>query len=522
MPVPLRRVLGLLLAVVVCAALVLLSRRAADAPSTSDTAVIESYTLLASRAELLVGAYSRFQWHHPGPLYFYVLAPFYVLSGEKTAGLHAGAAAISIGSLALVAAVLVRRRGTLAVLVGGSLALLAWRAAEATASPWNPHVPLLPMAALVIAGADVVAGRMWLLPAVALLASMAGQAHIAMLPSALALGAVPFARALAGAVARGGDRLRWRTSLVVTLLTLAAAWAFPVWEQASGAPRGNLTELWLFFVKQTRSGQPLAVAVSAWADMWSGVLRPDFYVAHGWPFVESPVPWAEWVTLASLALVALFAWQGVYRRDPFDVALGGLLLLGGAVSLWSATRIAERIFDHDIFWMAALGALALAVAADALLSMFGVRAAAPQGRVGRVACALVLGAAAAAPAAEVDGVARRSFVPPADARIALAVADDLDAYLARQGVSRALVTIDQDAWGVAAGAILALQKRGTMVAVEEDWVVMFTPAFRATGKEDAVIRMAMPPEHLRLVDRRVPTISSHDPIYAHAERPSAR
>ena len=237
MPVPLRRVLGLLLAVVVCAALVLLSRRAADAPSTSDTAVIESYTLLASRAELLVGAYSRFQWHHPGPLYFYVLAPFYVLSGEKTAGLHAGAAAISIGSLALVAAVLVRRRGTLAVLVGGSLALLAWRAAEATASPWNPHVPLLPMAALVIAGADVVAGRMWLLPAVALLASMAGQAHIAMLPSALALGAVPFARALAGAVARGGDRLRWRTSLVVTLVTLAAAWAFPVWELASGAPR---------------------------------------------------------------------------------------------------------------------------------------------------------------------------------------------------------------------------------------------------------------------------------------------
>ncbi|MEQ1727229.1 MAG: hypothetical protein ABL982_02520 [Vicinamibacterales bacterium] len=481
-------------------------------------AVIESYTFLASRAELLLGAYSRFQWHHPGPLVFYLLAPFYVLAGARTAGLHAGAAAIAIGSLALVAAVLVRRRASLAVLVGGSLALLSWRAAEATASPWNPHVPLLPMAALVMAAADVTAGRAWLLPAVALLASLAGQAHIAMLPCALALGAVPFVRAVVGAVVRGHDRVLWRSSLFATLLTLLVVWALPLYDQFTGTPRGNITELWSFFVEQTRPGQTLSVAVSAWADMLSGVLRPDFYVAHGWPFVESPVLWAEWVTLGALALVALLAWRGLHRRDLFDAALGGLLLISAVVSLWSTTRIAETIFDHDIFWMATLGALILAVAADLALSTLAERLVLIPGVASRVVCALLLGAAAVAPAAEVDAVARRSMAPTAEARIAEALADDLDTYMARQGIARALVTIDQDAWGVAAGAILALQKRGTIVSVEEDWVVMFTPAFRATGREDAVINVVMPPEHLRLTARGVVTVSSHDPIYAHVER----
>ena len=105
MPVAVRRALLLLLSALVCAALIALARQAADAPATSDMAVIESYTLLASRAELLLGAYSRFQWHHPGPLYFYLLAPFYALSGEKTAGLDAGADDLPVDDAALFARV---------------------------------------------------------------------------------------------------------------------------------------------------------------------------------------------------------------------------------------------------------------------------------------------------------------------------------------------------------------------------------------------------------------------------------
>ena len=516
-----RRTLIVVLVLFTSLVLVALARRATDAPATSDTAVIESYTLMASKGQSLVGAYSRFQWHHPGPLYFFLLAPFYALSGDRTAGLNAGSAALSLASIALIVAVLMRRRPSLAVAVSASLALYAWRAAEAVASPWNPHVPLLPMTALIVVAADVLAGRARMLPIVAMLASLSGQAHIGLVPGAVVLGAVAFLRAVAGAVSSRETR-SWRRSLVWTLAVLGLAWAPPLYEQLTGTPRGNITELWQFFAHQARHGQPLGVAVSAWSDMLIGVLRPDFYVAHGWPFVESPVRWAEALTLASLGLVAVWAARGASRRDSFVGWLGALLLLISGVALWSTTRIEERVFDHDVFWMTGIGILNLAAAAD-----FGVAAALRRddrmrAATGWMLCALFAGAAAVAAGMEVNRAVQRSFEPPAEARIARALANDINAFMTKEHVSRPLIKIDQDAWAYVAGAILDLQKQGRTVSVEDDWVVMFTPRFRITGGEEAAISVVMPAEHLRLEQQGVPLIASHDPIYAHVARLSVR
>lgn len=478
--------------------------------------MIESYTLLASQGRLLVGAYSRFQWHHPGPLYFFLLAPFYVLSGEKTVGLNAGAAAIAIASMALIAWVLMRRSPRLAVIGCASLALFAWRAGEAMVSPWNPHVPLLPTLALVVVAADVVAGQTMMLPVVAALASLSGQAHVALMPCVLVLGAIALARAIAGASV-GLERDAWRRSLAVTLAVLVIAWALPVYEQMTGTPRGNITELWQFFVRESRSGQPLTVAVSAWSDMIVGLLRPDFYVAHGWPFVESPVHWAEWLSIVELAAVTAFAVRGWRRRAWFDAALGALLVVASGVALWSATRIEERIFDHDLFWMAGLGVLTVSVTIELAASVAWPRLAVVRHGLIRAISLVLLAVACGVAAQQVDAAVKRSFEPPAAAQVARALAADLNAYLISERVERPLIRIDQDAWGYVAGAILDLQKRGRVVSVEEDWVVMFTPEFRSAGRNDAVVTVAMPPEHLRLADRGIRLISERPPVYAHVE-----
>lgn len=496
------------------------ARRADDAPATSDTAVIESYVLMASQGQLLVGAYSRFQWHHPGPFYFYVLAPFYAASGHKTAGLDAGAGAISIASVLITATVLMRRRPLLAATVSAALALFAWRAAEATTSPWNPHVPLLPLVALIVVAADVVAGRARLLPGVALLASLAAQAHIALVPCAFTLGAIPFARAVWGAV-HGSAQSHWRRSLGVTILALGAAWSLPIYEQLSAMPRGNLTELWRFFLHQPRHGQAMGVAISAWSDMLAGIVRPDFYVAHGWPFVESPVRWAEALTLVTLGMVVGSLVRSRRSRDSFGVSLATLLVVSSAVSLWSATRIEERVFDHDVFWMAGIGLLNLAVAFE----LAGRLAVGPGGRrdgLLRVTSGALVALTCALAMLTVNRAVRRSFSPAPDALIARALARDLEQFLTAERVGRPLITIDQDAWGYVAGAVLDLQKRGRIVSVEDDWVVMFTPLFRATGHEDAVVSVAMPPEHLRLQQQGRPTISAHEPVFAHLVPVSAR
>lgn len=507
-------------ALLLCAVLLALARGAADAPSTSDTAVIESYVRLASEGRLFVGAYSRYQWHHPGPLYFYLLAPLYRLGGSSSAALNAGAAILSLAWLGLIAWMAARRRTTLALPVCGVLAFFAWRAAEGIASPWNPHVPVLPMVALLIASADVVAGAAGVLPVVAFLASLTGQAHVALMPVSLALGGAAALRALIGAVS-GPATASWRRASWGTALVLAACWSLPVYEQFTARPRGNVTELTQFFLHRAETGQPLSVAVSAWSDMLVGVLRPDFYVAHGWPFVESPVRWAEATALLLLGLLAVSCLRAVRERDHFTVALSAELIAAALVGLWSVTRIDEKVFDHDVFWLAGLGALALAVAMDAVRRLLrgrpsGVRgtAMAPAASVGFAIAASV---AVLSATTQVRLAAVASRAPSDEATTARALADDLERVLALNEWRRPYITIDQDSWGVVAGAVLDLQKRGLEVAVPEDWVVMFTPVFATTGSEDVTIHVATAEAHARLGARGLPVISSHGQLWAHAE-----
>lgn len=508
--------IGALVCVLALLAFVLLARQADDAPSTSDAAVIESYVRLATEGRLTVGAYSRFQWHHPGPLYFYWLAPFYAASANRGAGLHAGSAALSLLSLLLAAAVLVRRQTMVSLAVLLAIGLLCARSSAAIVSPWNPHVPLLPVAALLVATADTLAGNAWMLPAVAVLASLAGQAHIALLPCVLLVGVAAGARGIVGAV--GGRAGAWRAALGVTAAVLALAWAVPLYEQLTATPRGNFTELWRFFVEQPRRGQPWSAAVSAWSDMIVGPLRGDFHVAQGWPFAESRVRWAE---ALSAALAAATAALGIRARSVerrFDGALGAVALVASGTALWSITRIEERIFDHDVFWMAGVGAVLVGTAFGLVLSA-GVGRWRLPGWVFTAALALVLGTGLASSFAGLQAVVARSSAPAIEARIARAVADDLQAHIDREGIRRPLIRIDQDAWGFAAGAILDLQKRGYDVAVEEDWVVMFTPECRPRSDDDAVWVVAAPAEHLRLLDRGMPVISSHEPVFVHAVAP---
>lgn len=505
-------------------AFVLAARSAADAPATSDIAVIESYTRLATSGALQVGAYSRFQWHHPGPLPFYLLAPFYMLGAGRTAALNAGAAVLSLESIGLVLWSLWRRRPPLAALTGLSLALYAWRGAEALTSPWNPHMPVLPLTALLVASADVFAGATFMLPVVALLASVVAQAHVALVPTALAV-ALPTALAsIARAFGRDGGRAA-RCSLALAFAVLLLAWALPLAEQVTAEPRGNMTELARFFLGRHGAGQSLPAAVSAWSDMLVGVLRPDFYVAHGWPFVESPVRWAEWMSLLLVSVITLGTARALLQRDRFMASLGTVLLLSCAVALWSSTRIEETIFDHDVFWIIAPGLLMLAVAVEWLAragaTLANWRSLSIAARPATVLCVVLFTVTVVIAWAQVRREVLRSYEPPVEAMTARLLADDILDYMRRAHVDRPLIRIDQDAWGVVAGAVLDLQKRGQMVAIEEDWVVMFTRAFAPTGHEDATITVAMPPLHLRLTAQQEPLISSHEPIYAHAVRVSA-
>ena len=61
-----------------------------------DQALLESSVRHIGRQ--LVGPYSRFGFHQPGPSYYYLQAPFYRLPGASAAALFLGAYCINVGA----------------------------------------------------------------------------------------------------------------------------------------------------------------------------------------------------------------------------------------------------------------------------------------------------------------------------------------------------------------------------------------------------------------------------------------
>ncbi len=505
-------------------ALGLWARQGADATPTSDIAVIESYTLLASQGNLLLGPYSRFQWHHPGPLYFFWMVPFYVLSGFRTTGLYAGALALNLLSLSLIVWVLARRaHHVVAITVCAALAVYSWRAAELLASPWNPHIPVLPMAALLLIAADVVSGSAAMLPLAAVIASLVGQTHIALFPSASAIGVCTVAAVfLSVRRTESPGRAALARIALATAAAVAACWMPSIIEQLSSRP-GNMTLLWSYFMVDTHPAQSFAVAVSAWSDMLSGIVRPDFYVAQGWLFRESPVIWAELLTIAQLLGLATWTIIGYRTRQGFEPSLALILALSSAIALWSTTRVDGEIFDHGVFWMSGVGVLNTALLVSLVVRWLARSR--PNRRPGlrtvTIACALLMVVATGTGVRELRHAIERATDPGEEWGAASAVAADLLAYTKEHRLSRPLIKIDQDAWGIAAGVILRLQKSQVPVAIEDDWIVMFTPAFAATGHESEVLTIAGKAQHIRLLDDPGEVVVvSREPIYVHLARKS--
>ena len=84
-----------------------------DFPTYTDRALLEFATLEATEGARLLGAYSRFGFHFPGPALFYWYAPFYWLSGSSAAALFLGQCLLACAALAGVAWSLRRDAGLL-------------------------------------------------------------------------------------------------------------------------------------------------------------------------------------------------------------------------------------------------------------------------------------------------------------------------------------------------------------------------------------------------------------------------
>ncbi len=178
----------------------------------------------------LVGAFSRFGFHHPGPAREWIFGALYALSGNRSAALPATALLLNIG-FAAAAAVMAFRLGGRAALIAAlaGVAMINIGLGFDLHSPWNPFLAVIAGYAAVWGCAAMVTdrGRSWPVPLVT--ATFAAQSHA----TAFVLGLVIIGATAWVAVANrsrpGGSQRLARIAV-----TLFAMWSGPIIDLTNG------------------------------------------------------------------------------------------------------------------------------------------------------------------------------------------------------------------------------------------------------------------------------------------------
>ena len=310
----------------------------------------------AWRAPVLLGPYSRFYWHHPGPLYFHILKVWSSLFGDGTVGLVLGAMAISVAAAAGIL-VLAHRRGGRPLLVWASLLLTAYLVAiePIPFDIWNPSVTLLPFVLVLLLAWSVACRDWWAAPWLALVASFAVQTHVGLVPGvAVALAFATFVcvwrQRQREAPLREEERRSIRRSVAASIAITFVVWLPPVIEQLSSR-EGNLTALARFF---TRPGSPhtfsegiINTALQATLMLRSVFqpvsLRADAHQGLVVAIVFSAVAFAVGVIAARKA------------RASDVLVLLMLVAVELVVGVYAVTRIVGPIQFYLVQWISAVG-----------------------------------------------------------------------------------------------------------------------------------------------------------------------
>jgi len=310
----------------------------------------------AWRAPALLGPYSRFYWHHPGPLYFYVLNLWSSLFGGETVGLVLGATAINVAAAAGIL-VLAHRRGGRPLLVWASLLLTAYLVAiePIPFDIWNPSVTLLPFVLVLLLSWSVACRDWWTAPWLALVASFGVQTHVGLVPGvamALAFTVIVsvWRQRQRDAPLEEEERRSIRRSIGASIAIALVVWLPPAIEQLTSRA-GNLTALARFF---TQPGSPhtFSEGITNTALQATLMLRGVFQ-----PISLSSDAHQGLVLAVVLSAVAFAVAVAAARKARANDVLALLILVAVelGVGIYAVTRIVGPIEFYLVQWISAVG-----------------------------------------------------------------------------------------------------------------------------------------------------------------------
>ena len=513
-----RRTRAWIVFVVVLLALVAIVRAVPDVAPESDFAVIDIHVLNVIRDLQPVGAYSRYQWSHPGPMYFQLLAPLYWLSGYQHLSIPIMAMLLNVACLVGVIAIAARTAKSPGVVAacGVLLGLFVLRGWGLVASPWTAHVPILPLALLVASGAAVAAGSVRLLPVVVASASFAAQAHVGVVLCALSIVAATL-------VLLAFNRSAWPRMggpLLSSVALGAVLWALPLADAIRPSGGHNLQALMTFF--GSRPPVPRRLGDRAFAYYFAGPVAADLTLAwgEGPPRLATPAVLRVAQIHGALLLVAAIGWA--LRRRKFEASLAALSLVGAIAAFLSVRRLPEDPVNHTVYWVSILGAMGWVPILAWLLDPLLRRAASGAPEFAQdakrwVPWLAVAGLAVCAVWQVGERYRAVAQTSPRNVELTRAVRARID----EAGTRHPTVQVTQDLWHVAAAVILQLARGDIRPTVDADWVSMFGRPYRPSGAEPVRVRFAYFQEHTTDLKYRsnYRLLTNADQVYAYSIEP---
>ena len=436
-----------------------------DVMFSGDGAVLELRTLHAAHGRELLGPYSRFQWSHPGPAFFYLAMPIYQLFHQRGPALNLFVLIANFAAASALVLTARRLRGDLfALAVAVLLAVYETIAAPFPLSgEWNPMTPILPLALLVFLCVRLGSGAVGILPAVAFVASAIVQTHIGFTPAALylvATGALFCFRELF--VVGRVDRRRLAISLGATAVVLLLLWALPLYEDLS-RPAGNLHLLRVFFSLPHPAEHGWQVAIDVVSSQLA-IFPLALCHALGRASMDVGMTGRHLLALLQAAAVATALVIALRRRDEPAALLSAMALGLLVVATFAVHEIRGEIFGHLIAWISVLGFIAWTAVAAALVPPV-------TGERRLVLGVLIVGLPLLGLALRAGG--DKPMVRDRDLPLETLTAE-AETFLRRAGLARVRVEIPaHDEWPRAAGIIVTLAKHGFDVKVTDDWLFMF-------------------------------------------------
>jgi hypothetical protein len=427
----------------------------------------------------MLGNYSRFGFHHPGPGFFYLFAAGEALFYD---GLHVVPTPFNGEFLILLVADAVfliltlnrfRSYCSAPLLIPLALAVVVlfyWSIGSTHArapllSVWMPYAPFLCFVLFIVVCASVAAGRMGDLPLLALTGTLMLHTHMAQILFVTVLGGLACAVAMARErrsytwqeiYHRNSVRLVWSTCIVAVLCAppvielfvqhpnnLQRVWGYV--RRHAGTQHGWLQSAWYFAGFLGHLQKPEAVLTDRSTSLLKLALSSRPVVIY-------------WIIFAALAGVALWATRGRFRTLPYFLKY--LVLEIGIISvlfLFWGTRITGQLYEFNGFFIYSIQLLGLLIAAALVAPLIPKRHTATVGGVTvGLALAFVL-------------------VNPAVFRAKLAESDQAKGIVdAIPGnLHNVKLMFPHDYWKVATGVATLMKREHRQFCVSPDWAVMF-------------------------------------------------